>query len=193
VSASGDGEAAGHDDPTTNTYVTIFGFDPSQASLVLSGFRQVGLVNRVHMSEGNWMHISYDREAAVHAALSKNGRMLNERCIIGVMRTPAPLVRQLLEDATAVRGLSGLEPLTPAPAGAASRAPRRVGAAAAASESSARSAGQFVTPRRGVHGSKVAYAPGAAQRAVVAPTTAHRAPEPETSSWSQLIAYVFGF
>jgi hypothetical protein len=78
-------------DPTQNqpndTWITVFGFPPSSTSFVLQEFATYGQILRhVICSQGNWMHIQYQTRLQAQKALSKNGKVLGDSVMVGVMK-----------------------------------------------------------------------------------------------------------
>lgn len=75
--------------PTTITsaWVTVFGFPPQQTSLVLKQFSQFGtiLTYCVAGGNGNWVHINYKTLLEAKRALSRNGRVVCNNMMLGVL------------------------------------------------------------------------------------------------------------
>eukprot|EP00128_Syssomonas_multiformis_P009946 Colp12_sorted_trinity150504_noHs@2775 len=68
-------------------WVTVFGFTPQYASVVLQHFQQFGDIARHVMDRkgGNWMHIQYRTKLQAQKALSKNGKVFDGVVMIGVV------------------------------------------------------------------------------------------------------------
>nr|CAB3264511.1 nucleoporin NUP53-like [Phallusia mammillata] len=71
----------------TSTWVTVFGFPPQQTSLILKQFSQFGTILSYHVAGngGNWIHIHYETLLQAKKALSRNGKVLCDNMMLGVM------------------------------------------------------------------------------------------------------------
>jgi hypothetical protein len=65
-------------DVESGTWVTVFGFPPSQASYVLKLFQEIGEVvrHKTPLGQCNWMHIQY----VVHSLARE--RLSHQRCLL---------------------------------------------------------------------------------------------------------------
>ncbi|EFO85812.1 CRE-NPP-19 protein [Caenorhabditis remanei] len=71
----------------TDTWVTVFGFTPSQVSILLNLFSRHGeVVSHQAPSKGNFMHIRYSCATHAQQALSRNGTLLDQDTFIGVVQ-----------------------------------------------------------------------------------------------------------
>lgn len=77
-----------HDLDELDHWIVVFGFEPSQLSLVTEVFEGIGpTVQRRKADNGNWMHIRYRNKADAEHALSKNGQVIGGGALmIGVSR-----------------------------------------------------------------------------------------------------------
>eukprot|EP00741_Cyanophora_paradoxa_P010479 tig00000158_g10132.t1 len=68
-------------------WITVFGFDPRDASAVLQHFAKCGTIAR-HVGgpspSCNWMHIKFESAVQAQSALSKEGEVLSGRTMLGV-------------------------------------------------------------------------------------------------------------
>ncbi|CAI2338178.1 unnamed protein product [Caenorhabditis sp. 36 PRJEB53466] len=68
------------------TWVTVFGFNPNQVSILLNLFSRHGeVVSHQAPSKGNFMHIRYSCVTHAQQALSRNGTLLDTETFIGVV------------------------------------------------------------------------------------------------------------
>src|SRR5690606_16146101 len=82
ASAANDENAAA----SANTWITIFGFPSASASFVLQEFSACGqIVKHVICAQSNWMHIQYQTRLQAQKALGKNGKVLGNQIMVGVM------------------------------------------------------------------------------------------------------------
>eukprot|EP00013_Stygamoeba_regulata_P019243 CAMPEP_0177644052 /NCGR_PEP_ID=MMETSP0447-20121125/8473_1 /TAXON_ID=0 /ORGANISM="Stygamoeba regulata, Strain BSH-02190019" /LENGTH=229 /DNA_ID=CAMNT_0019146369 /DNA_START=51 /DNA_END=740 /DNA_ORIENTATION=- len=74
-------------DSSDRRWVTVFGFPPSDASLVLNQFQYYGEVVRHHQPSpnANWIDIQYRTSFEASNALSKNGKVIADNIMIGVL------------------------------------------------------------------------------------------------------------
>ncbi|KAJ3702260.1 hypothetical protein LUZ61_005965 [Rhynchospora tenuis] len=93
-------------------WVTVYGFNPSDTSLVLREFEKCGGILKwvPGPKEANWMHILYQSRYDAQKALAKHGLQLNNLLIIGVKQVD-PLQCRYLNESSAERAPSPL-PLT---------------------------------------------------------------------------------
>lgn len=71
---------------SANTWITIFGFPPSAANYVLQEFSVCGqIVRHIISPQGNWMHIQYQTRLQALKALGKNGKVMDNAIMVGVM------------------------------------------------------------------------------------------------------------
>uniref|UniRef100_A0A1I7THV4 Nucleoporin NUP35 n=1 Tax=Caenorhabditis tropicalis TaxID=1561998 RepID=A0A1I7THV4_9PELO len=69
-----------------DTWVTVFGFTPSQVSILLNLFSRHGeVVSHQAPPKGNFMHIRYSCITHAQQALSRNGTLLDQETFIGVV------------------------------------------------------------------------------------------------------------
>jgi nuclear pore complex protein Nup53 len=81
------GESIRLDEKLDETWITVFGFPPSATSYILQEFANYGqIVNHVPSTQGNWLHIQYQSKLQAQKALSKNGKILANSLMIGVMQ-----------------------------------------------------------------------------------------------------------
>uniref|UniRef100_A0A5K3EK65 Nucleoporin NUP35 n=1 Tax=Mesocestoides corti TaxID=53468 RepID=A0A5K3EK65_MESCO len=74
-------------DDESATWITVFGYNPAQASSVLQQFSHFGTIQKYLITnEGNWMHIKYANKIHAKCALNKNGRVFPGNIMIGVRR-----------------------------------------------------------------------------------------------------------
>ncbi|ULU05933.1 hypothetical protein L3Y34_018094 [Caenorhabditis briggsae] len=70
-----------------DTWVTVFGFSPSQVSILLNLFSRHGeVVSHQAPTRGNFMHIRYSCITHAQQALSRNGTLLDQDTFIGVVQ-----------------------------------------------------------------------------------------------------------
>jgi len=80
------GESIKMDDKLDETWITVFGFPQSATSYVLQEFSVYGQITRhIPNPQGNWMHIQYQTKLQAQKALSKNGKILSNNLMVGVM------------------------------------------------------------------------------------------------------------
>ncbi|CAL2032962.1 unnamed protein product [Caenorhabditis brenneri] len=81
------GEALNEDDVNAaDTWVTVFGFTPNQISILLNLFSRHGeVVSHQAPPKGNFMHIRYSCITHAQQALSRNGTLLDQDTLIGVV------------------------------------------------------------------------------------------------------------
>jgi len=65
-------------------WVTVFGFSVDNSSFVLRQFQKYGNIVRYVPGEGNWIHIQYETKFQAQKALTKNGKILDRRLMVGV-------------------------------------------------------------------------------------------------------------
>nr|XP_018901385.1 PREDICTED: nucleoporin NUP53 [Bemisia tabaci]XP_018901456.1 PREDICTED: nucleoporin NUP53 [Bemisia tabaci] len=66
-------------------WVTVFGFPPSAASLVLAYFSQIGRVEETKQpNHGNWMNIRYYSKMDARRAVYQNGKVFSGSIMVGV-------------------------------------------------------------------------------------------------------------
>lgn len=73
-------------DIESGTWVTVFGFPPSQASHVLKLFQEIGEVvrHKTPLGQCNWMHIQFQTRTQARQALSRNGKTFGGNLMVGV-------------------------------------------------------------------------------------------------------------
>ena len=100
--------------------ITVFGFPASATSYVLQEFSVYGQILRHFPSnQGNWLHIQYQTKLQAQKALSKNGKVLANSLMVGVMQcidkkimtTNAPSIANGLD--TSEASLGGNAALSP--------------------------------------------------------------------------------
>jgi len=67
-----------------DTWVTVFGFTPQDFAFIFKEFQNYGIILRHISGYGNWMNLQYQTKLQAQKALSKNGKILNGRIMIGV-------------------------------------------------------------------------------------------------------------
>lgn len=80
------GEQIKVDDKLDDTWITVFGFPQSATSYVLQEFSIYGQIVRHASTQGNWLHIQYQTKLQAQKALSKNGKVLANNIMVGVMK-----------------------------------------------------------------------------------------------------------
>lgn len=80
------GEQIRVDDKLDDTWITVFGFPQSATSYVLQEFSIYGQIIRHASTQGNWLHIQYQTKLQAQKALSKNGKVLANNIMVGVMK-----------------------------------------------------------------------------------------------------------
>lgn len=80
------GESIKMDDKLDETWVTVFGIPQSATSFVLQEFSVYGqIIRHIPNPQGNWLHIQYQTKLQAQKALSKNGKILANSLMVGVM------------------------------------------------------------------------------------------------------------
>jgi len=80
------GDSIKMDDKLDDTWITLFGFPQSATSYVLQEFSIYGqIIRHVPNNQGNWMHIQFQNKLQAQKALSKNGKVLANSLMVGVM------------------------------------------------------------------------------------------------------------
>lgn len=70
----------------TTTWVTVFGFPPSSASIALSHFTTCGhIVDKKFPTQSNYVHIKFSNSYEASKALTMNGKTIMNGIMIGVM------------------------------------------------------------------------------------------------------------
>lgn len=70
----------------TSCWVTVFGFPPSAASLVLAQFSNFGtILEKQFPSQGNWVNIKYSSTFEAAKALSMHGKLISNCIMVAVM------------------------------------------------------------------------------------------------------------
>ncbi|CAA86775.1 Nucleoporin NUP35 [Caenorhabditis elegans] len=70
-----------------DTWVTVFGFQPSQVSILLNLFSRHGeVVSHQTPSKGNFIHMRYSCVTHAQQAISRNGTLLDQDTFIGVVQ-----------------------------------------------------------------------------------------------------------
>lgn len=69
-----------------NVWITVFGFQQSATTSVLSHFSQCGTILEKVCSSGNWMHLKYSSRIECDKALLYNGKIICNNLMVGVMR-----------------------------------------------------------------------------------------------------------
>ena len=73
---------------TVDGWITVFGFQPGNASLILSEFQEYGtIIGHRSLPSKNWIDIQYEDPVVAEQVLAKNGKMLHGT-MIGVIPTP---------------------------------------------------------------------------------------------------------
>lgn len=84
-------------DKSESLWVTVLGFPPHAASLVLTQFSQFGTItDKKFPPEGNWVHIKYNSPHEVSRAMSFNGKIISNSIMVGVIQNqlnniPSPI------------------------------------------------------------------------------------------------------
>lgn len=74
------------DSNSESLWVTVLGFPPHAASLVLSQFAQCGtIIDKKFPPEGNWVNLKYSNRHEVGKALSFNGKLISNSIMVGVL------------------------------------------------------------------------------------------------------------
>eukprot|EP01103_Thecamoeba_quadrilineata_P008401 TRINITY_DN18146_c0_g1_i1.p1 TRINITY_DN18146_c0_g1~~TRINITY_DN18146_c0_g1_i1.p1 ORF type:complete len:280 (-),score=63.65 TRINITY_DN18146_c0_g1_i1:104-943(-) len=71
-----------------DTWVTVYGFSPSDLSLVLNQLHKYGdLVNHIVPNYGNWVHVQFRTSNQALSVISKGGKLLlgSSRLMIGIV------------------------------------------------------------------------------------------------------------
>jgi len=70
-----------------STWVTVFGFPPSQTANILKYFQTCGEIVRHHVGAANcnWIHIQFQTALQAKKALSKNGKNIGGNLMVGVV------------------------------------------------------------------------------------------------------------
>lgn len=80
------GDSIKVDDKLDETWITVFGFPTSATSYVLQEFSNYGqIIRHFPSNQGNWLHIQYQTKLQAQKALSKNGKVLANSLMVGVM------------------------------------------------------------------------------------------------------------
>lgn len=72
---------------TLDTWVTVYGFQPSEAAVVMRTFQTMGEVvdfGRYGPARSNWMHIRYRTRQGAQRALAQDGKQISEGLLVGV-------------------------------------------------------------------------------------------------------------
>lgn len=74
-----------HDDSSVprSNWVTVFGFPPEKASMILNRFQKYGEIVKREDGDGNWVHLQYKRDVQARIAHEKNGKVF-DGIMIGV-------------------------------------------------------------------------------------------------------------
>lgn len=73
-------------DNSESLWVTVLGFPPHAASLILSQFAQCGtILDKKFPPEGNWVHLKFSSQYETAKALSFNGKLISNSIMIGVL------------------------------------------------------------------------------------------------------------
>lgn len=69
------------------TWITVFGFSSLATAFILKQFRQYGVILQhvTNQEGGNWIHIQYKTKIQARKALSKNGKIYENKIMIGVV------------------------------------------------------------------------------------------------------------
>lgn len=80
------GDSIKVDDKLDETWITVFGFPQSATSFVLQEFSVYGqIIRNIPNPQGNWLHIQYQTKLQAQKAISKNGKILANSLMVGVM------------------------------------------------------------------------------------------------------------
>ena len=66
-------------------WITVFGFPSSCTSYLLKYFQKFGEIVHYIAGQGNWLHIQYAQPISAQQALTRNGTILDEKLMIGVL------------------------------------------------------------------------------------------------------------
>lgn len=73
-------------DKSDSLWVTVLGFPPHAASLVLTQFSQFGTItDKKFPPEGNWVNLKYSSPHEVSRAMSFNGKVISNSIMVGVI------------------------------------------------------------------------------------------------------------
>jgi len=78
-------------DSDHSCWVTVFGFPLSLSSLILQQFESDGEILQHESGQGNWMSIRFRSPLDAKKALGKNGKIITDNIMIGVL--PSDKVR----------------------------------------------------------------------------------------------------
>ncbi|RNA11962.1 nucleoporin NUP53 [Brachionus plicatilis] len=116
------GEQIKADDKLDDTWITVFGFPQSATSYVLQEFSIYGQIVGHASTQGNWLHIQYQTKLQAQKALSKNGKVLANNIMVGVMKCidKSVMSGQIVSSAFEQQGEAGdkLSKLRAVPSGA---------------------------------------------------------------------------
>ncbi|CAG0893762.1 unnamed protein product [Darwinula stevensoni] len=74
-----------------DTWVTVFGFPSGATSYILNQFGALGTIDEHDIpGNGNWIHLHYQTPLQASKALSRNGRVLTNHIMVGVLRGRHP-------------------------------------------------------------------------------------------------------
>eukprot|EP00357_Protocruzia_adherens_P004098 CAMPEP_0114972538 /NCGR_PEP_ID=MMETSP0216-20121206/451_1 /TAXON_ID=223996 /ORGANISM="Protocruzia adherens, Strain Boccale" /LENGTH=296 /DNA_ID=CAMNT_0002332923 /DNA_START=49 /DNA_END=939 /DNA_ORIENTATION=- len=69
--------------------VTVFGFEPENADIVIERFKRLGVIEEFYRTTGNWVNISFKNQSSVEKALAMNGTFIGHDLMIAVKRCSA--------------------------------------------------------------------------------------------------------
>jgi len=72
-------------DTDHSCWVTVFGFPLSLSSLILQQFESDGEILQHESGQGNWMSIRFRSPLDAKKALGKNGKIITDNIMIGVL------------------------------------------------------------------------------------------------------------
>lgn len=73
-------------DKSESLWITVLGFPPHAANLVLTQFSQFGtIIDKKFPPEGNWVNLKYSSPHEVSRAMSFNGKIISNSIMVGVI------------------------------------------------------------------------------------------------------------
>jgi len=80
-----DGKEPIERETSNGRWVTVFGFQPSRLDQILDQFQRYGNIVVYIAENGNWVHLQYETVLQAQKAQSKNGKLISEGMMIGVI------------------------------------------------------------------------------------------------------------
>lgn len=76
-------------------WVTIFGFPAGASSFIITNFSTLGKIMEVKCTPGsNWLHIRFSNPIEARRALNKNGKVLGQSIMVGVIPSDAKVIEE---------------------------------------------------------------------------------------------------